>query len=163
MIALLCFFLTLFASPFKSKSRLEAENAALRHQLIVLQRRISGRVQLTNGDRLFLVMLYQRRGPTINGFEDSSVSRQRRSDPSRHPARGPHRICAGPRRPSLPLLPNLVFSTHSPQARAGAMTDAGGSRANFVFGGPRPECGPGPFRRRSAGTICEALDDLAVA
>jgi hypothetical protein len=29
MIALLCLFLTLFASPFKSKSRLEAENAAL--------------------------------------------------------------------------------------------------------------------------------------
>jgi len=42
MIALLCFFLTLFAAPFKSKSRLEAENAALRHQLIVLQRRVSG-------------------------------------------------------------------------------------------------------------------------
>src|ERR1700730_18357756 len=59
MIALLCFFLTLFASPFKSKSRLEAENAALRHQLIVLQRRVSGRVQLTNGDRLFLVVLYR--------------------------------------------------------------------------------------------------------
>jgi hypothetical protein len=34
MIALLCFFLALFVSPFKSKSRLEAENAALRHQLI---------------------------------------------------------------------------------------------------------------------------------
>src|ERR1700730_18093923 len=59
MIALLCFLLTLFASPFKSKSRLEAENAALRHQLIVLPRRVSGRVQLTNGDRLFLVMLYR--------------------------------------------------------------------------------------------------------
>src|SRR5256886_2293009 len=59
MIALLWFFLALFASPFKSKSRLEAENAALRHQLIVLQRRVSGRVQLTNGDRLFLVMLYR--------------------------------------------------------------------------------------------------------
>src|SRR6266436_2819882 len=59
MIALLWFFLTMFASPFKSKSRLEAENAALRHQLIVLQRRVSGRVQLTNGDRLFLVMLYR--------------------------------------------------------------------------------------------------------
>ena len=59
MIALLCFFLTLFASPFKSKRRLEAENAALRHQLIVLQRRVSGRVRLTNGDRLFLVMLYR--------------------------------------------------------------------------------------------------------
>src|SRR2546422_797411 len=52
MIALLCFFLTLFSSPFKSKSRLEAENAALR-------RRVSGRLQLTNGDRLFLVMLYR--------------------------------------------------------------------------------------------------------
>jgi transposase InsO family protein len=59
MIALLYFFLTLFASPFKSKSRIEAENAALRHQLIVLQRRVRGRVQLTNGDRLFLVMLYR--------------------------------------------------------------------------------------------------------
>src|ERR1700720_2206875 len=59
MIALLCFFLTLFASPFKSKSRLEAENAALRHQLIVLQRRVRGRVELTNGDRLFLVQLYR--------------------------------------------------------------------------------------------------------
>src|SRR6266567_2919343 len=59
MIALLCFLLTLFASPFKSKSRLEAENVALRHQLIVLQRRVRGRVQLTNGDRLFLVQLYR--------------------------------------------------------------------------------------------------------
>jgi hypothetical protein len=29
MIALFCLFLALFASPFKSKSRLEAENAAL--------------------------------------------------------------------------------------------------------------------------------------
>jgi hypothetical protein len=29
---------------------LRAENAALRHQLIVPQRRVSGRVQLTNGD-----------------------------------------------------------------------------------------------------------------
>jgi hypothetical protein len=35
MIAPLSFFLTLFASPFKSKGRLEAENAALQHQLIV--------------------------------------------------------------------------------------------------------------------------------
>src|SRR5438552_16164991 len=59
MIALLCFFLTLFASPFKSKSRLEAENAALRHQLIVVQRKIRGRVHLKNGDRLFLVQLYR--------------------------------------------------------------------------------------------------------
>jgi hypothetical protein len=38
MIALLCLVLAVLASPFKSKSRLEAENAALRHQLIVLRR-----------------------------------------------------------------------------------------------------------------------------
>jgi len=33
MIALFCFVLALLASSFKSKSRLEAENAVLRHQL----------------------------------------------------------------------------------------------------------------------------------
>jgi hypothetical protein len=59
MIALLWFFLTLLASPFKSRGRLEAENAALRHQLIVLQRRVRGHVHLTHGDRLFLVLLYR--------------------------------------------------------------------------------------------------------
>ena len=59
MIALLCFLVALFASPFKSKCRLEAENPALRHQLIVLRRTVRGRVQLTNGDRLFLVQLYR--------------------------------------------------------------------------------------------------------
>ncbi len=59
MIALFCLVLTLFASPFKSKSRLEAENAALRHQLIILRRKVRGRVRLTNGDRLFLVQLYR--------------------------------------------------------------------------------------------------------
>ena len=36
MIGLLCFVLTVLASPFKSKIRLEAENVALRHQLIVV-------------------------------------------------------------------------------------------------------------------------------
>jgi hypothetical protein len=45
MIALICFCLTLFALPFKSKSRLEAKNAALRHQVIVLQRAASDRAQ----------------------------------------------------------------------------------------------------------------------
>jgi hypothetical protein len=38
MIALFCLLLTLFASAFKSKSRLEAENAALRHQLCPTRR-----------------------------------------------------------------------------------------------------------------------------
>ena len=36
MAALLCFLLALLTSLFKSKSRLEAENAALRDQLAVL-------------------------------------------------------------------------------------------------------------------------------
>ena len=57
--ALLWFSLTLFASPLKSKSRLEAENAALRYQLIVLRRKVGGRVRLTNGDRLFFIQLYR--------------------------------------------------------------------------------------------------------
>src|SRR5260370_25858608 len=59
MIALLWFLLTLFASPLKSKSRLEAENAALRYQLIILRRRVRGRVRLTNGDRWFFIQLYR--------------------------------------------------------------------------------------------------------
>src|SRR6195256_1194521 len=59
MIALFGVFLALFASPFKSKSRPEAENAALRHQLIILRRKVRGRVRLTNGDRLFLIQLYR--------------------------------------------------------------------------------------------------------
>ena len=36
---LICFVLAALASPFESKSRLEAENAVLRHQPIVLRRR----------------------------------------------------------------------------------------------------------------------------
>src|SRR5882757_9604678 len=59
MVALICFVLAVLASPFKSKLRLEAENAALRHQLIVLKRRLHGRVRLTNRDRWFLIQLYR--------------------------------------------------------------------------------------------------------
>jgi transposase InsO family protein len=59
MVALLCFLLRLLASSFKSTSRLEAENAALRQQLIVLQRKVRGRIQFTNGDRLLLIQLYR--------------------------------------------------------------------------------------------------------
>src|SRR5260370_20040243 len=59
MIALLSFLLTLLVSSFKSKRRLEAENAAFRHQLHVLRRKVRGRAQLTNGDRLLLVLLYR--------------------------------------------------------------------------------------------------------
>src|ERR1700738_2140755 len=59
MFALLWFVLAVLASPFKSKSRLEAENAALRHQLIVLRRKVRGRARLTNNDRWFLIRLYR--------------------------------------------------------------------------------------------------------
>jgi hypothetical protein len=59
MFALLRFFLALFSSLFKSKSRLEAENAALRRQVLVLQRKVRGRVHFTNSDRLFLIQLYR--------------------------------------------------------------------------------------------------------
>jgi hypothetical protein len=58
MLALVYFVPAILASPFKSKSRLEAENAALRHQVMVLRRQVRGRVCLTNLDRLFLVQLY---------------------------------------------------------------------------------------------------------
>src|SRR5664279_1384959 len=59
MLALCCFVLAVLVSPFKSKSRLEAENAVLRHQLIVLRRKVHGRVRLTNNDRWFLIQLYR--------------------------------------------------------------------------------------------------------
>ena len=59
MFSLFCFLLAILASPFKSKSRLEAENAALRHQLMVLRRKMRGRVRLTNNDRWFFIQLYR--------------------------------------------------------------------------------------------------------
>src|SRR5512135_2928454 len=79
MLALLRFFLVLFSSLFKSKSRLEAENAALRRQLIVLQRKVLGRVHFTNSDRLFLIQ-------SIVGFRRSSRSSR---------SSGPSPSCAG--------------------------------------------------------------------
>src|SRR6188508_1180774 len=59
MIGLLRFVLGILASPFKSKLRLEAENAVLRHQLIVLRRKVRGRARLTNNDRWFFIQLYR--------------------------------------------------------------------------------------------------------
>src|ERR1700731_2683477 len=59
MIGLFCFVLAVLASSFKSKLRLEAENAVLRHQLIGLRRRLHGRVRRTNNDRWFFIQLYR--------------------------------------------------------------------------------------------------------
>src|SRR6266404_2509886 len=59
MVALICFVLAVLASPFKSNSRLEVENAVLRHQLVILQRKVRGRAHLTNIDRWFFVQMYR--------------------------------------------------------------------------------------------------------
>src|SRR6201988_2184283 len=59
MIGLLCFVVAVLTSPFKSKIRLEAENATLRHQLVALRRQLKGRARLTNDDRWFFVQLYR--------------------------------------------------------------------------------------------------------
>jgi hypothetical protein len=59
MIGLFRFVLAVLASPVKSKVRLEAENAMLRHQLNVLRRRLPGRVRFTNNDRWFFTQLYR--------------------------------------------------------------------------------------------------------
>jgi hypothetical protein len=59
MIGLFCFALAVVTSPFRSKLRLEAENGTLRLQLIVLRRKLRGRVRLTNHDRWFFVQLYR--------------------------------------------------------------------------------------------------------
>jgi len=59
MVALIFLCLNLVTSLFKSKSRLEAENAVRRRQLIILQRKLRGRVPFTNSDRLFLIQPYR--------------------------------------------------------------------------------------------------------
>jgi len=43
MIGLLCFVAAVLASAFKSNIRLEAENAMLRYQLVVLRRKLKDR------------------------------------------------------------------------------------------------------------------------
>jgi hypothetical protein len=59
MIALLIFLFRLLVLPSGPEPRPEAENAALRQQVAILQRKVRGRVQLTNSDRLFFVLLYR--------------------------------------------------------------------------------------------------------
>jgi len=84
MIALFCLCVALFVSPFKSKSRLEAENAALRHQLIILRRKVRDRVRLTGGDRAFFIQLY-RWFPTILKAMPLNFLRLRRAPKEKAP------------------------------------------------------------------------------
>lgn len=58
-IALIRLLLGNLAAAFRSKSSIEAGNAALRQQLIVLRRKLRGGARLSNGDRLFFVWLYR--------------------------------------------------------------------------------------------------------
>ncbi len=55
MIALIWFLLDVLVVPFRSKGKLVAENALLRHQVLVLRRKIRGQVLLRNSDRWFFV------------------------------------------------------------------------------------------------------------
>src|SRR3954462_13667481 len=57
MIGLLWSILAILVSPCRSNARLQAENAVLRHQLLVLRRKCRGRVRLTNFDRWIFVQL----------------------------------------------------------------------------------------------------------
>src|SRR6266700_262782 len=75
MIGLFCFVLAVLTSPFKSRVGLEGENAALRHQLMVLRRTLQGRIRLTNHDRWFFIQLY-RWFPSSSGSSPSSGSRR---------------------------------------------------------------------------------------
>ena len=81
MIALLCFLLRLLVSPFKSTTcRLEAENAALRHQLIALR---SAKSTVALSLRTAIV---SSSSCCIDGFRRSSIPSQ---------SSGPRRWCAG--------------------------------------------------------------------
>jgi hypothetical protein len=77
MIALLSFLLAVLASPCRSKSSLLAENAMLRHQVVVLRRKVKGRIPLTNGDRWFFMQLY-RWFPSILGSARSNTRQKHR-------------------------------------------------------------------------------------
>jgi transposase InsO family protein len=66
MIAFLILFLHVLVSPFKTRARLEAEIALLRHQLNVLRRQAPLRPRLTVGDRLIFVWLYRLFPPVLS-------------------------------------------------------------------------------------------------
>src|SRR5215813_6529364 len=59
MLGMVELLLHWLASLEKSRRRLEAENPLLRHQLNILRRRASRRLQLSNADRLAFVWLYR--------------------------------------------------------------------------------------------------------
>ena len=117
-VALLSFLLTLLASPFNSKTRLEAENAVLRRQLIILRRKVRGRVHFTNGDRLFLVQLYRWFPSGAENHhersEDAPIVRQRRSILASCSAHRSHQVACARRRTESLLHASLSFRYTQP-------------------------------------------------
>ena len=69
MVAFLTWLLNLLGLRFKSRARLGAENLALRHKVIVLNRKFPARGRLRNLDRLIFVWLL--RLPKIKSCRDS--------------------------------------------------------------------------------------------
>jgi hypothetical protein len=57
MLALLHLIAVLVCDLFKSRSRLEAENLFLRHQLNIALRRAPSRIRLSGYDRVLLVLM----------------------------------------------------------------------------------------------------------
>src|ERR1700733_6234429 len=120
MIGLLCFALAVLASPFKSRLRLEAENAVLRHQLNVLDAAGvqletpvgRGRNQRTAAARLVLSRIGRSRGRRILQRKSWSLD-TRSADPSSYrrwrsrllhdlvSSWNIHRNAGGGRRPSV--------------------------------------------------------------
>jgi len=88
MIGLLCFVLTVLVSAFKSKSRPEAENAALRYQLIVLRRKEPAPT-------------YEQRSLVLRSA--LSLVPVDPSGPHNHPARHPCALASGRLSPLLAL------------------------------------------------------------
>src|SRR5271167_2730360 len=67
MLTILHMLLIFVAGLFKSRSRLEAENLFLRHQLNIALRRARPRLQLRGGDRVLLVWMV-RLWPSLLGL-----------------------------------------------------------------------------------------------
>src|ERR1700733_8339487 len=59
MLALLAKFLLILRSRLHSRAKLQAENLALRRQVLILSRKNRSRVRLRNFDRVVLVWLYR--------------------------------------------------------------------------------------------------------
>ena len=126
MFALLCFLLAVLALPFKSRSRLEAENAALRHQLIVLRRKVPGRVRLTNNDRWFFIQLYRWFSSILQAFtiirpetlvRYAGVIGERCALASSGPTIWRHWHHFHPGWTARPIRPDMIFGKDTPKGR----------------------------------------------